>query len=116
MKRLLILLAAMLLMCAHALGEGEMILSDGPEDSELEESVETARELKFGDEGDDVSELQQRLTDLCYYTGNISGRYREGTRAAVKEFQKLGRFKVESQTVSYLEAQDFFWQMPRLEK
>ncbi|MBR4080523.1 MAG: peptidoglycan-binding protein [Clostridia bacterium] len=88
MKRLLILLFGLMLLSAHALGEGEMILSDGPDDTELEEYVETARELKYGDEGDDVTELQQRLTDLCYYSGNISGRYREGTREAVKEFQK----------------------------
>ena len=52
------------------------------------EDVVEARELEFGHEGDDVSELQQRLTDLHYYTGNISGRFREGTRAAIREFQE----------------------------
>ena len=52
------------------------------------ESEEEARVLQYGDTGEDVRELQQKLTDLYYYTGNISGRYREGTRAAVKAFQE----------------------------
>ena len=85
MKRLCILLAALLLPCAMALCEGEVILTG--EDVVMEEAVES-RELQYGDEGDDVAELQQRLTDLYYYTGNISGRYREGTRAAIRAFQE----------------------------
>ena len=85
MKRLGILLVLLLLPCALALGEGEVILTG--EDVVMEEAVE-ARELQYGDDGDDVAELQQRLTDLYYYTGNISGRYREGTRAAIRAFQE----------------------------
>ena len=86
MKRLGILLVILLVLpCALALGEGEVILTG--EDVVMEEAVE-ARELQYGDEGDDVAELQQRLTDLYYYTGNISGRYREGTRAAIRAFQE----------------------------
>ena len=64
MKRLGILLAVLLLLpCATALGEGEVILTG--EDVVMEEAVE-AREMQYGDDGDDVAELQQRLTDLYY--------------------------------------------------
>ena len=58
-----------------------------PDEDELLEEVTEARLLKYGDEGDDVLELQTRLQELRYYTGNLSGRYREGTREAVKTFQ-----------------------------
>ena len=44
--------------------------------------------LKYGDEGDAVARLQTKLTELKYYTGNISGLYREGTQAAVRKFQE----------------------------
>ena len=43
--------------------------------------------MRYGDDGDDVLALQTRLKDLQYYTGNLSGRYREGTRKAVETFQ-----------------------------
>ena len=58
-----------------------------PEESDLEEEILEGRTLQYGDEGDDVLELQTRLKDLQYYTGSLSGRYREGTREAVKTFQ-----------------------------
>ena len=58
-----------------------------PDEDDLEEEILEARELQYGDEGDDVLELQTRLQELKYYTGNLSGRYREGTREAVKTFQ-----------------------------
>ena len=57
------------------------------EDLEVEEQVLPDRVLRYGDEGDDVKALQTRLQKLNYYTGNLSGRYREGTRSAVKAFQ-----------------------------
>ena len=56
MKRLGILLVILLVLpCALAYGEGEVILTG--EDVVMEEAVE-ARELQYGDEGDDVAELQ----------------------------------------------------------
>ena len=58
-----------------------------PDEEELEEEILEGRPLQYGDEGEDVLELQTRLADLKYYTGNLSGRYREGTREAVKDFQ-----------------------------
>ncbi|MBQ9210567.1 MAG: peptidoglycan-binding protein [Clostridia bacterium] len=60
---------------------------DLPDEDDLEEEILDSREMKYGDEGDDVLELQTRLQELKYYTGNLSGRYREGTREAVKSFQ-----------------------------
>ena len=66
----------------------EISPEDVPEEEELTEEIQEGRTLQYGDEGDDVLELQTRLKELKYYTGNLSGRYREGTRAAVKTFQK----------------------------
>ena len=57
------------------------------EDLEVEEEINQGRILQYGDHGDDVLALQTRLKDLQYYTGNLSGRYREGTRKAVEDFQ-----------------------------
>ena len=46
------------------------------------------RELKLGTEHNDVADLQERLTELGYYNGRISGHYGELTRDAVLEFQE----------------------------
>ena len=40
------------------------------------------RELKLGTEHNDVADLQERLTELGYYNGRISGHYGELTRDA----------------------------------
>ena len=60
---------------------------DMMEDEETGGEVLQGRVLRYGDTGDDVLTLQTRLKDLKYYTGNLSGRYREGTRKAVETFQ-----------------------------
>ena len=57
------------------------------EDLEVDEEINQGRILQYGDHGDDVLALQTRLKDLQYYSGNLSGRYREGTRKAVETFQ-----------------------------
>lgn len=44
--------------------------------------------LQYGASGDEVAQLQQKLKDLGYYTGKISGNYLEGTRAGIRKFQK----------------------------
>lgn len=44
--------------------------------------------LRPGDKDDEVKLLQQRLKDLGYYTGNITGVYNTATTEAVKAFQK----------------------------
>ena len=46
------------------------------------------RGLRYGSSGEDVKELQTRLTELGYYKGKISGDYLEGTRNGISQFQK----------------------------
>ena len=82
MKRFLGALVLALALPCLALAEGEMIPLD--EYGNVIEDVVEARELEFGHEGDDVSELQQRLTELGYYSGDINGKFGEKTAAAVK--------------------------------
>ena len=45
-------------------------------------------DITHGDKGDNVIKLQERLTELGYYSGKISGRYDGATEKAVKQFQK----------------------------
>ncbi|NLX83029.1 MAG: hypothetical protein GXZ04_04345 [Clostridiales bacterium] len=45
-------------------------------------------ELKQGDKGDDVTFLQEKLTELNYYNKQITGRYDPATIAAFKLFEK----------------------------
>lgn len=105
MKRFFCMLFLLLLLPCLALGEGEMIPLD--EEGNVVEEIVEAREMEYGDEGDDVTELQQRLTDLNYYSGNISGRFREGTRAAIREFQEdfglevTGRADAQTQSILF---------------
>ena len=51
--------------------------------------LETAkyRALRRGDYGNDVKALQTRLKELGYYSGNVSGDFKDGTYAAVGSFQ-----------------------------
>lgn len=44
--------------------------------------------LSYNDQGPDVKRLQERLAELGYYTGNISDRYLDKTRAAVAQVQE----------------------------
>ena len=52
------------------------------------------RSLRYGSSGDDVKELQTRLTALGYYTGKISGNYLEGSQNGIKQFQKNNDLEV----------------------
>ena len=45
--------------------------------------------LQYGDSGDDVRAAQERLTDLGYYHGKLSGDFLEGTQSATRRFQQL---------------------------
>lgn len=45
------------------------------------------RTLRLGSSGDDVSKLQQRLTELGFYSGDITGYFGELTEAAYIDFQ-----------------------------
>jgi peptidoglycan hydrolase-like protein with peptidoglycan-binding domain len=49
------------------------------------------RNMKVGSEGEDVFWLQMKLKELGYYQGTVTGQYREGTKAAVKEYQKANK-------------------------
>lgn len=46
------------------------------------------RPMQYGDSGETVAAIQEQLTALGYYSGKISGNFLDGTRAAVKQFQK----------------------------
>ncbi|MBQ9265351.1 MAG: peptidoglycan-binding protein [Clostridia bacterium] len=47
-----------------------------------------ARALKVGSQGADVYWLQMKLKELGFYKGTVTGQYREGTRDAVKAYQR----------------------------
>ncbi len=46
------------------------------------------RTLSVGKEGEDVYWLQMKLKELGFYNGTVTGQYREGTKAAVKAYQR----------------------------
>lgn len=58
-------------------------------------AVPYSKKLQYGDTGDLVKQLQQRLQDLSYYGGNISGNYLGNTRNAVKSFQQQNGLDVD---------------------
>lgn len=45
--------------------------------------------LRYKDQGEDVRYIQQRLSNLGYFDGTISGKYRSSTKQAVRDFQRL---------------------------
>ena len=51
-------------------------------------SSSSASGLKLGSTGSDVRDLQQNLTTLGYYYGDVTGHYGNLTQTAVKKFQK----------------------------
>lgn len=51
--------------------------------------------VKLGDRGTDVKEIQQRLKELKYFSGSITGEFGEKTEAAVKAFQKRNGLTVD---------------------
>lgn len=52
---------------------------------------EAIRNLKSGSTGEDVFWLQNKLKELGYYKGTVTGTYLEGTKAAVKAFQQANK-------------------------
>ena len=47
-----------------------------------------------GDKGEKVKKVQRRLKNLGYYSGSIDGDYGNGTKTAVKDFQKKNGLSV----------------------
>lgn len=90
MKRSLLALLAVLLFLLPlgAMGEEEAVPVDDLDDDGFEITVTEDRDLKEGDEGDDVSTLQYRLKDLYYLTSDATGVYDAATTAAIKSFQE----------------------------
>jgi len=52
------------------------------------------RTLKAGLEGEDVFWLQSKLKELGYYHGTVTGTFLDGTKEAVKAFQREHKLKV----------------------
>ena len=77
----LLLAVMMILPFASAEDAGEAVPDDSVEWTEGAANI--TRDLTLNDEGDDVSALQTALTDLCYYSGDVTGRYGEATKTAV---------------------------------
>ena len=62
------------------------------------------KKLDKGDKGEAVYWLQKKLTELGYYTGKCSGSFQNGTRDAVKAYQKAVGLKASGEaTVETLE-------------
>ena len=77
MKRFLPLLLILLLLPCCALCEND--------ETDADETYAVA--AGPGDEGSVVQTIQTKLTELGYYTGSITGRFGEKTKAAVIEFE-----------------------------
>ena len=66
--------------------------------------------LGKGDEGTDVTHLQQRLTDLYFYSGDLTGKFDSNTQKAVKAFEKAnqlesdGAMSIDEQQLLYSDA------------
>ncbi|MCH5304823.1 MAG: peptidoglycan-binding protein, partial [Ruminococcus sp.] len=63
--------------------------------SENKPSSESSSVLKLGSSGDAVTKLQNRLTELGFYSDAITGYFGEATQAAYKEFQKAAGVTVD---------------------
>ncbi len=50
---------------------------------------------KYGSSGDEVRQIQQKLKNWGYYTGNVDGVYGSKTQAAVRKFQKTNGLSVD---------------------
>lgn len=59
------------------------------------DEIPYTKQLKYGSTGELVKKVQQRLIDLCYYAGNVSGNFQGNTRNAVKAFQKQNGLEVD---------------------
>ncbi len=81
MKRLILMMMMLALLAASA------ALADTQGESDEVAVVIENQVLVYGDECDEVAQLQKRLAELYYYDGEFTGSYGDKTRAAVKAFQ-----------------------------
>ena len=59
------------------------------------EAIDFGIKLQVGDSGENVVELQNRLTELGFNTGYADGVFGEGTRAAVVDYQTAQSFEAD---------------------
>jgi len=59
------------------------------------DAVGTAGVLKYGDKGADVKTLQTALRSLGYYSGSLEGNFGNGTRSAVRAFERRNGLPVD---------------------
>ena len=64
-----------------------VMVEDGEDNDKSLEGTEYSRKLVRGAKGNEVKQVQQRLTDLGYFNGPISGNYMNQTMEGVKKFQ-----------------------------
>ena len=84
-------LAAMLLagaIAAGAAGAAAVLPGHTVDTAIVGMQAAEAAVLKKGSTGGEVKEVQRRLKEWGYYTGNVDGIFGSGTRAAVVAFQK----------------------------
>ncbi len=70
--------------CMHKLNGSP---ASDPSDNDAPPTLRST--LRYKDQGEDVRYLQQRLSLLGYFDGDINGKYRSSTKQAVKDFQRL---------------------------
>ena len=68
-------------------------ISKSSSSSSASSSSGSVRTCSVGDKGSDVKAVQERLKDLGYYSGSVDGDYGNGTKKAVKAFQKAKGLK-----------------------
>ena len=84
MKRLLAFVL-LICLCAALL---PVSMAEETVTAEPTEAAPAATPLAYGADGDDVVFIQQLLIDLGYLDSNATGKFREATRSAVKQFQR----------------------------
>ncbi|MFH1513304.1 MAG: peptidoglycan-binding protein, partial [Bacillota bacterium] len=75
-----------------------VITSDGADPDKQNYDIEYNGKLTRGAQGNSVKQVQQRLTDLNYFDGPISGNYMDRTIEAVKAFQEKHNLRVDGIT------------------
>ncbi len=73
------------------------------DDAPAKEASVSYTELKYGDTGAEVKNLQKRLKELGYFEGDIGGNYLEKTQNAVELFQSAAGLKIDGVASSSLQ-------------